>query len=536
MKSVKFNFAEFDFKLNCMKNVPIPFNLTLKEIWENKENGNINHHQIFRILINLMIYLSIVFLGTSVHEETSWKAFEKVWEFIDLMLEERLNPKPENFKRKAEVTEKTEVKGKVRKLQVRIKDFFKGSKIKDNTENHQSKETVDEVGEDVAAGYVDVSENTENDVSSTDVRENKNKLDSKKSEFLENQNNGSEFALTKEGSQESDMDIGSGNNKVDRQNNPIMEDSENSKTTENKNNESEIVESKNMEVESKSNEDDGQDTKITENKNKFDIEKIEITENQNNRVEHVLAKEDSHESDMDVESANNNSDGDNKTKNNDVMENKNKFVSKKSEFLENENNESELALTKEDSQESVMDIGSGNNEVNRQNNPIMEDGENSKTIENKNNESEIVEIKNTEVESKSNEDDGQDTKITENKNKVDIEKIEITENQNNRVAHVLAKEDESDLDVESANNNSDGDDKTQDNEDVEADKANDEYGESKTTKDDGDKETTENKKSENDYTQAKSDFQETDMDVDKLSNSQENGKEESMSQTPSEEL
>ena len=366
MKSVKFNFAEFDFKLNCMKNVPIPFNLTLKEIWENKENGNINHHQIFRILINLMIYLSIVFLGTSVHEETSWKAFEKVWEFIDLMLEERLNPKPENFKRKAEVTEKTEVKGKARKLQVRIKDFFKGSKIKDNTENHQSKETVDEVGEDVAAGYVDVSENTENDVSSTDVRENKNKLDSKKSEFLENQNNGSEFALTKEGSQESDMDIGSGNNKVDRQNNPIMEDSENSKTTENKNNESEIVESKNMEVESKSNEDDGQDTKITENKNKFDIEKIEITENQNNRVEHVLAKED-----------------------------------------------------------------------------------------------------------------------------------------------------ESDLDVESANN-SDGDDKTQDNEDVEADKANDEYGESKTTKDDGDKETTENKKSENDYTQAKSDFQETDMDVDKL--------------------
>ena len=387
MKSVTFNFAEFDFKLNCMKNVPIPLNLTLKEIWENKENGNINHHQIFRILINLMIYLSIVFLGTSVHEETSWKAFEKVWEFIDLMLEERLNPKPENFKRKAEVTEKTEVKGKVRKLQVRIKDFFKGSKIKDNTENQQSKETVDEVGEDVAAGYVDVSENTKNDVSSTDVRENKNKLDSKKSEFLENQNNGSEIALTKEVSQESDMDIGSGNNKVDRQNNPIMED-----------------------------------------------------------------------------------------------------------------------------------------------------GENSKTIENKKNESEIVEIKNMEVESKSNEDDGQDTKITENKNEVDIEKIEITENQNNRVEHVLAKEDESDIDVESANNNSDGDDKTKDNEDVEADKANDEYGESKTTKDDGDKETTENKKSENDYTQAKSDFQEINIDVDKFSNSQENGKEESLSQTPSEEL
>ena len=536
MKSVTFNFAELDFKLNCMKNVPIPLNLTLKEIWENKENGNINNHQIFRILINLMIYLSIVFLGTSVHEETSWKAFEKVWEFIDVMLEERLNPKPENFKRKAEVTEKTDVKSKVRKVQVRIKDFFKGSKIKNSTENHQSKETVDEVGEDVAAGYVDVSENTENDGSSTDVRENKNKLDSEKSEFLENQNNESKFGLTKEDSQESDMDIGSGNNKVDRQNNPIMEDGENSKTIENKKNESEIVEIKNMEVESKSNEDDGQDTKITENKNEVDIEKIEITENQNNRVEHVLAKEDSHESDMDVESANNNNDGDNKTKDNDVRENKNKFVSKKSEFLENQNNESELPLTKEDSQESDMDIGSGNNKVDRQNNPIMEDGENSKTIENKKNESEIVEIKNMEVESKSNEDDGQDTKITENKNEVDIEKIEITENQNNRVEHVLAKEDESDIDVESANNNSDGDDKTKDNEDVEADKANDEYGESKTTKDDGDKETTENKKSENDYTQAKSDFQEINIDVDKFSNSQENGKEESLSQTPSEEL
>ena len=304
------------------------------------------------------------------------------------MLEERLNPKPENFKRKTEGTEKTEVKSKVKKVQRKIKDFFKGNFIQSDKENHQLEETVDEVGEDLAAGYVGVSGNTQNDGSSTDIRENKNNFDSGKSENLENQKIEGEPALTKKDSQENDLDIGSGNNEADRENNPIMEDGENIKI-DNKNNEGEILESKNMEVESKSNEDDVEDTKIMEKKSKADIEKNKITENQNNGVEHVLAKEDSHESDMDVESANGKGDGDNKTK---------------------------------------------------------------------------------------------------------------------------------------------------DNEEIEIDKANNEFGENKTTKNDGDKETTENKNSENDYTQAKSDFQEANMEVDKTSNSQENSEQEPMSQTPSEEL
>ena len=168
----------------------------------------------------------------------------------------------------------------------------------------------------------------------------------------------------------------------------------------------------------------------------------------------------------------------------------------------------------------------------------MEDGENIKIIDNKNNESEIVESKNMEVESKSNEDDVEDTKIMEKKNKADIEKNKITENQNNGVEHVLAKEDshESDMDVESANGKRDGDNKTKDNEEMEIDKANNEFGENKTTKDGGDKESKGNKNSENDYTQAKSDFQEANMEVDKTSNSQENSEQEPMSQTPSEEL
>ena len=377
------------------------------------------------------------------------------------MLEERLNPKPENIKRKTEGTEKTEVKGKVKKVKATIKDFFKGGKIKGDTENHQSEETVDEVGEDVAAGYVVVSENTENYGSSTDIRKNKiNKFDSEKSEIMENRNNEGEPTLkkedlqesdmdmrsgnnevdrennpimedgennkiienknkedsqesdmdmrsgnnevdrennsimedgenskiienkNKEDSQESDMDMRSGNNEADRENNPIMEDGENSKIIENKNNKSETVKSKNMEVDDESNEDVGEDTKIMENLNKVDIEKNKITENHKNGVEHILTKEDSHEIVMDVESANDNDDGD-KTKDNDDLETdkandefgENKITKDDGdkETTENKNSKNDYTQVKSDFQEANMDVDkTSNSQENSEEEPMRQ--------------------------------------------------------------------------------------------------------------------------------------------------------------------